>query len=794
MSEIITLLTQAMPKQGSFVAKQSLSSEVLIISLRASDKTLFPLKWPISKTAAKSMIKLARPAKYGLKEKTLLDPSVRDVWEIPKSRVKIDNRQWQQALQPCLEKMKAQLGLPENSQLKAHLHNMLIYESGQFFKRHQDSEKLDDMVASLVVVLPSEHTGGTLVIEHQEECKRITSGKTTKDKLSLIAFFADCHHAITPVKTGYRVTLTYNIELISDSHFSESHQTTDHEHYQHLLSYFKQFFYPTPAQIKRQEALTDYRSVPKPKQWVYFLDHQYTQKSLRWQRLKNTDQFRVDSLLAVAKALKLKAFLTLVEQREVWECDEGEDDSDYFYDNEYWDDDDEDETQEDNKLNNEESYQMGDMILDESTFTYWVDEQQNVVNEFKGMYISNEMIYASKGSDQFTPFNSEYEGYTGNAGNTMDRWYHRTALVLWREQDHDAILYDRKPQTVFKDLLQQAKSPTQRHLAQARVQHLLPFWSEDYKQKRYDSNMLTLLYHLAVVLQSETLAQALLQPLGLHSLRPSTAKHFATLLLLYDDKSSWGQTLLTHWSSLQHHSGQRLDKLSSIIKTLMQSNQHKASLPVLKTLLAYNLKQQIQDDTDLLKHATRSSLHDTEKERIAAVSDLITAYFYLNEKKQHQTLIQHMLQHESIYYPDIWLNIIQYSYKLMPTAIFRAWQYPKLIIKVRKQLQSELKEADRPAGNWSIDVALACSCQDCKTLQDFLLDPSETSLVWPMSKDRRRHMHHQIDEAKLPLTHKTQRLGSPHKLVLTKTPALFKQSKQRVQVLNKALKKLTQLT
>src|SRR5258708_19711117 len=29
------------------------------------------------------------------------------------------------------------------------------------------------------------------------------------------------------------------------------------------------------------------------------------------------------------------------------------------------------------------------------------------------------------------PFESEHEGYTGNAGNTVEHWYHRAAVVLW---------------------------------------------------------------------------------------------------------------------------------------------------------------------------------------------------------------------------------------------------------------------------------------------------------------------------------------------------------------------------
>jgi hypothetical protein len=50
-------------------------------------------------------------------------------------------------------------------------HSMLVYGKGQFFLPHQDSEKDDAMVGTLVVSLPSAHTGGELVVGHAGESK-----------------------------------------------------------------------------------------------------------------------------------------------------------------------------------------------------------------------------------------------------------------------------------------------------------------------------------------------------------------------------------------------------------------------------------------------------------------------------------------------------------------------------------------------------------------------------------------------------------------------------------------------
>ena len=66
------------------------------------------------------------------------------------------------------------------------------------------------MIGTLVVTLPSSYTGGELMVGHNEERKAYQGSKTA---LSLVAFYADCHHEVLRVKSGYRITLTYNLFL-----------------------------------------------------------------------------------------------------------------------------------------------------------------------------------------------------------------------------------------------------------------------------------------------------------------------------------------------------------------------------------------------------------------------------------------------------------------------------------------------------------------------------------------------------------------------------------------------------
>jgi len=98
---------------------------------------------PLSHRTADKLRAVAKPARYALREKTLLDRTVRDTWEIAKPQIKLDERHWQRTLVRKLPLIARDLGVLEGATLRAELHNLLVYEPGQFFAPHQDSEKAD---------------------------------------------------------------------------------------------------------------------------------------------------------------------------------------------------------------------------------------------------------------------------------------------------------------------------------------------------------------------------------------------------------------------------------------------------------------------------------------------------------------------------------------------------------------------------------------------------------------------------------------------------------------------------
>ena len=158
-------------------------------------------------------------------------------------------------------------------------------QSGQFFAPHQDSEKDDGMIGSLVVMLPSDSTGGTLVIEHHDET---VSFRGAPNKLVLVAFYSDCRHEVRPVTSGYRAALTFNLSLETATRRSKRPHSKPVDALAGLVRDY--FATPRPARAPH------WPSTPAPDRLVYLLDYEYTQKGLSWRSLKNGDAARASVL------------------------------------------------------------------------------------------------------------------------------------------------------------------------------------------------------------------------------------------------------------------------------------------------------------------------------------------------------------------------------------------------------------------------------------------------------------------------------------------------------------------
>ncbi|MGI5222918.1 2OG-Fe(II) oxygenase [Nocardia sp. CA-290969] len=440
--QLIGELMSAVPPAGSFATRWTGAAENLAIEVDG----VGPIGLPVPPAQARQLCEVARPARYGRREQTLLDANVRNTWQVPLDRVTIDER-WRQTLLPVLDTVRAELGLAPDCEFSAELHSMLVYEPGQFFRRHQDSEKAEGMIGTLVVTLPSEFTGGELVIEQQGT--QVTD-QGAPEELSFVAFYSDCEHEVLPVTEGFRITLTYNLVARGrtgpDAAAFATHPSTA------LLAEQLRTHFTTPL-----EALTRSTGRPPathlPRQLVYLLDHQYSQQGFGWDQLKGVDAARTALMLAAADSAGYDVSLALAEAmdsydedytsymliyRERWERVE---DGWKCLESSEVEFDDDGEMVEPEHTDPEDipvrsslplppgSDDLGDLRWSYITLT-WLIDRAGSAGEPEVANIWDEELCTGESNSALEPYASEIEGYMGNEGNTASFWYRRAAIVV----------------------------------------------------------------------------------------------------------------------------------------------------------------------------------------------------------------------------------------------------------------------------------------------------------------------------------------------------------------------------
>jgi len=373
------------------------------------------LGFPLPPVLTKALIEVAHKAPFGKGSETVLDDNVRSAWEIDEDELSFHNEDWELFLNRILASVQRDLGI-EDREVAASLYKMLIYEEGDFFLPHQDSEKEPGMFGTLVVGLPSKHTGGEIHVRFGGEEEVVDFSPAASDyKIPYVAFYADCEHEIKPVTSGYRVCLVYNlIQRINSPKIESPEFGTQQERLVKLLKNNTSIFANRPKAI--------------------LLGHQYTPTNFSENALKNSDAPRADVLLEAAEKAGYFANLALITNHLSGELMEDYDD--YYYrrrKRRYYDDYEEEEE-------DSSDAEMGEVYECSIDVKYW---QENDLPNLGYLTFDESDLMAEFTVGEGSPIEQQKEGYTGNAGMTLDYWYHYGAVILWTKDSHAEILNNR---------------------------------------------------------------------------------------------------------------------------------------------------------------------------------------------------------------------------------------------------------------------------------------------------------------------------------------------------------------
>ncbi len=170
------------------------------------------IAFPILPVQIERLVEIAEAAPYGRGEETVVDRAVRRTWQIDSAKVRIGGRHWEKTLAGLVADIARGLGVSEP--VAADFYKLLAYDTGSFFVDHRDTEKAPGMFATMVLVLPSTHSGGELVIKHLGREEVLDPRPEEPSEIGFAAFYADCVHEVRPVKTGCRLTLVYNLRFV----------------------------------------------------------------------------------------------------------------------------------------------------------------------------------------------------------------------------------------------------------------------------------------------------------------------------------------------------------------------------------------------------------------------------------------------------------------------------------------------------------------------------------------------------------------------------------------------------
>lgn len=761
--------------RGSFSTQRMAPVDDLHLEVRG----LGPLFFPVPEAQAEQLCRLGRPARYGRGTETLLDRRVRDTWEIPKSRVRIDRRRWNRTLLPMLERLGGDLGLPAGCELSAEWHSMLVYAPGQFFATHQDSEKDDAMVGSLVVTLPSSFTGGALVVDHGSE--RATY-RSSKKSLSFVAFYADCRHQIRPVTSGYRIVLTYNLLLRGDP---TAVATIDApaETIEPLARCLDEHF-TTPPPLPRFPGTG--RAGP-PDRLVYLLDHDYTARSFGWSRLKGDDAQRAAMLRAAAERAGCDVVLALADVHETWSASEPDWAGPWYgRSGSRWDGDgDDDDESEDDRWAprgarppvDADDYELDELVDWGITLDAWVTPSGDKAEPIATTVADTE-VCATTPSGDLRPYASEYEGYMGNYGNTLDRWYRRAAMVVWPRQRAFTVRAEASPAWALGALSARLRRKDIAE-AQAMAAGLTAFWDRvaGGEQRR---GFLTKTFRVAGGLQEPDVAAMLLRPFRVEMLTPSHAPALAALAERYGE--DWAADLIAVWFAGRRAwappGSDRPAWVASLVGLYEALQARGAPGTAVGRLLVDRSWDWLRHELDRRREIPAPSHRD---QALAELSRPIVAVLHSTATTDDADLSDQVTGFLCHDHDDLLLGCLLRALRAAGTlspATRAAAGLDAVAHHCARQLEARLAHPARADDDWSIDLPGECQCPLCQTLEQFLADPDQRTIEWPLAKDGRRHVHTRIDSTELPVLHQTRRTGRPYTLVLTKTEEIFQRNRR----------------
>ena len=712
------------------------------------------LSFPILRPQIEAMVQHATRAPYGRGEETIVDTSVRNVWQIAPGAVKIGGKSWAASFENILSKVTAGLGC-QDANVSAELYKMLIYDCGGFFLAHRDTEKTAGMFGTLVVTLPSAYLGGALRIRHADREVTVETVAAEPSEISFAAFYADCEHEALPVREGNRVCLVYN--LIQERTKSSDRVLKAPNYGSHVA--------------KAAAVLEEYWSSPNaPPKIVWLLDHQYSPAGLSFSSLKGADATKSQVLMQAAAQAQCVAHLGVVHIGESGGAEE-----DYYESRKRryrgYSQQDEGEDMSFTPISVDDSWRY----LDE-----WRDTDDRVV-EFGRIPLAEGELLPAGALDEEPPDNKRLTEASGNEGATFERSYHRAALVLWPASRMIDVLLEAGVVATLPYLKQLAAGGGRaRPEAMAVAQRIVEAWSAETRRRgRYAigspsaaSSVYAKMIAALVKLKATALLEQFIREVVTSTYDGAENAALLTSVSVLGDVEAAAVLSALVGARMPHRPSACAELLLALTANPSPSFRKVAEAAV----AGLDAIGMANSQADTFKRW--EELEDRRQRPLAPefIANLFSGLKHFQDPTLCEAAAEKIASRPEVFHPVTLvvpaIERICAEQDHTPPAVDPAIQH--LWTSATEFLLRRSEVPPQPPPDWRLHAEFSCKCAECRELQAFARDPDESVHRFRIRQERRSHVQNAIDQHRLDMTHVTDRVGSPQTLVCTKDRRTFK--------------------
>ena len=711
------------------------------------------ISFPVPEAQIQQLIRQATRAPYGRGEETLHDESVRKTWQLPATQVRIGGKTWEKTFSQMLAAVVDGLGCAE-AKVSAELYKLLVYEPGGFFKAHRDTEKAGGMFGTLVVVLPSAHRGGELVIRHAG--REVVAELSTEEfsELKFAAFYADCEHEVRCVTEGHRVCLIYNLIQTAGA---KTEQPLSAPLYSSEID---------AAATMLKEA---FASSGAPAKLAWLLEHQYSPAGLSFAALKGEDAALAKVLRAAADGAGCAIHLGIIRIEETGPA-QPDYEAGYGYGRRRrWHNHDDEEAEDDASSGSFEVIEVSD---GSRHIDQWVNAQDQSV-AFGQLPLEEGEVLPAGALDDEDPDEQRLMEATGNEGASFERSYHRAALVIWPRERFAGVLIQAGVGAALPHLAERLAAGDKAAAGIAR--QIIEAWEQPptgwtYRSLAKESNRAEML-RLLTRLGDRALLKRFIGGVVAREFDGSENEALAAAIQLSGPKEAGKLLTALARENMPLFPCAWVNLLSRVLRELGEklNSEWQAALREAAAVMVQALPA-IKPAADPYASANWQRVQKAKPVDAGMVAGLLDCLRATGADELRKEAAAGFVASAAMFDPG---KVIVPALTLLQARERRAFVSDaaagRLWVHAAEFLLARSEHPPVPPTDWRQEVTLSCKCEDCRALQTFLRDAANQVARFRAQQHRRSHLESQILTHGLDIACATERKGSPHTLVCTKT-------------------------